>query len=87
MRCVCLLILSFLFAHVFLIHRCDPYDDNAVMPTPPNELLGELARRYLMLYELITGDIYTFPEGENSGIGTDETNALIQKILVEENLA
>ena len=36
------------FVRLWYAARCDPYAD-AEMPTPPNELLGELARRYLML--------------------------------------
>lgn len=74
------------FVRLWYKERCDPYKDE-VMPTPPNELLGELARRYLMLYELITGETYVFPEGAMNGMGTDATNQLIQKILEEENLA
>ena len=35
-------------------------------------------------YELITGQSFDFPE---NGGGTDATNALIQKVLIEENLA
>ena len=38
----------------------------------------------LLSYELITGQSFNFPE---NGGGTDATNALIQKVLIEENLA
>ena len=75
------------FVRLWYKERCDPYDDAAIMPTPPNELLAELARRYLMLYELITGNVYAFPEENGTETGTDAINALIQKTLVEENLA
>lgn len=34
--------------------RCDPYND-ATLPEAPPELVNELSRRYIMLYELITG--------------------------------
>jgi hypothetical protein len=73
------------FVRLWYKERCDPYDENAVMPTPPNELLAELARRYLMLYELITGNTFVFPE--EGAVGTDEINSLIQKTLEEEKLA
>jgi len=35
--------------------RCDPYKD-ATLPEAPAELVNELSRRYIMLYELITGE-------------------------------
>lgn len=35
--------------------RCDPYKD-ATLPEAPPELVNELSRRYIMLYELITGE-------------------------------
>ena len=34
--------------------RCDPYKD-AVLPTPPDDLIAELASRYIQLFEAITG--------------------------------
>ncbi len=37
--------------------RCDPYKD-ATLPEAPPELVNELSRRYIMLYELITGEAF-----------------------------
>lgn len=46
--------------------RCDPYKD-ATLPEAPPELVNELSRRYIMLYELITGAchnaLYTRAQG------------------------
>ena len=51
------------FVRLWFKERCDPYDDTAVLPTAPNDLLATI-RRYLMLYELITGEQFTFPADE-----------------------
>lgn len=42
------------FFRLWFRERCDPYRD-AVLPTPPEELLAELASRYIQLFERITG--------------------------------
>ena len=39
--------------------RCDPYKDE-VIPAAPDELVCELSRRYILLYELITGGTFDF---------------------------
>ena len=39
--------------------RCDPYKDE-VIPAAPDELVCELSRRYILLYELITGETFDF---------------------------
>ena len=49
------------FVRLWFRERCDPYAD-AALPTPPMELLLELSRRYVLLYELITGLPFPFPE-------------------------
>ncbi|EEY55592.1 uncharacterized protein PITG_09532 [Phytophthora infestans T30-4] len=43
--------------------RCDPYND-AVLPEAPKELVSELSRRYILLFELITGSEFEFPAVE-----------------------
>ncbi|PIZ61398.1 MAG: phosphoribosylaminoimidazolesuccinocarboxamide synthase, partial [Candidatus Marinimicrobia bacterium CG_4_10_14_0_2_um_filter_48_9] len=40
--------------------HCDPYND-AVLPPAPDELVVELSRRYIQLYEMITGESFQFP--------------------------
>jgi phosphoribosylaminoimidazole-succinocarboxamide synthase len=46
------------FFRLWFRERCDPYKD-AVLPTPPPELIAELASRYVQLYESITGVDFT----------------------------
>ncbi|DAZ95978.1 TPA: hypothetical protein N0F65_009279 [Lagenidium giganteum] len=48
------------FLRLWFKERCDPYKD-AVLPEAPEVLVLELARRYIMLYELITGQHFAFP--------------------------
>ena len=45
------------FFRLWFRERCDPYKD-AVLPTPPPELIAELASRYIQLYEAITGNTF-----------------------------
>ena len=42
------------FFRLWFRERCDPYKD-AELPTPPDELIAELAARYIQLFERITG--------------------------------
>lgn len=42
------------FFRLWFRERCDPYKD-AVLPVPPDELIAELAGRYIQLFEAITG--------------------------------
>jgi phosphoribosylaminoimidazole-succinocarboxamide synthase len=44
--------------------NCDPYKD-ATLPAAPKDLVCELSRRYVMLYEMITGDKFAFPEARD----------------------
>ena len=46
------------FFRLWFRERCDPYAD-AVLPTPPDELIAELASRYIQLFERITGQEFT----------------------------
>ncbi len=45
------------FFRLWFRERCDPYKD-AVLPTPPDELIAELAGRYIQLFESITGESF-----------------------------
>ena len=40
--------------------NCDPYNDE-VLPDAPDDLVAELSARYILLYELITGEKFIFP--------------------------
>ena len=42
------------FFRLWFRDRCDPYKD-AVLPVPPDDLIAELASRYIQLFEKITG--------------------------------
>lgn len=42
------------FLRLWFAERCDPYAD-ATLPQAPPELVAELSRRYVLLYETITG--------------------------------
>ena len=46
------------FFRLWFRERCDPYRD-AVLPTPPDDLIAELASRYIQLFESITGTEFT----------------------------
>ena len=46
------------FFRLWFRERCDPYKD-AVLPTPPDDLIAELAARYIQAFEAITGSEFT----------------------------
>ena len=62
--------------------NCDPYNISVPLPEPPNDLVVELSRRYIQLYEMITGQIFEFETSNGSGKDNDE---LIAKVI-QENL-
>ena len=45
------------FLRRWFVSQCDPYKDEK-LPDAPKELVIELSRRYVLLYELITGDSF-----------------------------
>ncbi len=45
------------FFRLWFRERCDPYKDKT-LPTPPSDLIAELASRYIQLYEAITGNLF-----------------------------
>jgi len=45
------------FFRLWFRERCDPYAD-AELPVPPDDLIAELATRYIQLFEKITGDVF-----------------------------
>lgn len=49
------------FLRLWFKEHCDPYND-AVLPPAPEELVVELSRRYIQLYEMITGEPFQFPD-------------------------
>ena len=49
------------FLRLWFTENCDPYEDD-VLPPAPDDLVIELSRRYIYLYETITGRSFEFPE-------------------------
>ncbi len=45
------------FLRLWFRANCDPYEDE-VLPEAPPELVRELSRRYILLYEMITGESF-----------------------------
>lgn len=53
------------FLRLWFIDNCDPYNDTE-LPQAPEELIIELSKRYIQLYEMITGQMFDFPEANTS---------------------
>ncbi|MDG2308565.1 MAG: phosphoribosylaminoimidazolesuccinocarboxamide synthase [Candidatus Binatia bacterium] len=53
------------FLRLWFKDNCDPYKDET-LPAAPEELVVELSRRYIYLYERITGRTFEFPEAGKS---------------------
>lgn len=51
------------FLRLWFKENCDPYNDEK-LPLAPDELVIELSKRYIQLYEMITGEEFQFPEGD-----------------------
>ncbi|MFP6901536.1 MAG: phosphoribosylaminoimidazolesuccinocarboxamide synthase [Opitutales bacterium] len=51
------------FLRLWFSERCDPYKDEE-LPAAPVDLVTELSRRYLLLYEMITGEAFPFPSDD-----------------------
>lgn len=49
------------FLRLWFVDHCDPYGDKT-LPQPPEDLVIELSRRYIQLYEMITGRPFSFPD-------------------------
>lgn len=62
------------FLRLWFTKNCDPYNDKE-LPAAPEELVIELSRRYIQLYEMITGQIFQFPD-QNTAIADRINNNL-----------
>ena len=51
------------FLRLWFTKHCDPYKDK-VLPEAPEELVIELSKRYIQLYEMITGKIFKSKRGD-----------------------
>jgi phosphoribosylaminoimidazole-succinocarboxamide synthase len=49
------------FLRLWFVDNCDPYNDET-LPDAPDELVIELSRRYILLYEMITRNKFKFPD-------------------------
>jgi len=62
------------FLRLWYKENCDPYDLEAVLPEAPKELVVELSRRYIYLFEAITGKPFVFDDrGDDKIIETIKT--------------
>jgi phosphoribosylaminoimidazole-succinocarboxamide synthase len=59
------------FFRLWFRERCDPYKDK-VLPEAPDDLIAELAARYIQLFEKITGEIFV-----------PDTRLLAETVMVE----
>ncbi|PXF41868.1 Phosphoribosylaminoimidazole-succinocarboxamide synthase [Gracilariopsis chorda] len=57
------------FLRLWFTENCDPYDKSKALPGAPDDLVDELSRRYIMLYELITGGSF-----DDLTVGSGVTN-------------
>jgi phosphoribosylaminoimidazole-succinocarboxamide synthase len=62
------------FLRLWFAKRCDPYKDE-VIPDAPKELVCELSRRYVSLFEMITGERFEFSEGGEGKIASAIENS------------
>ena len=49
------------FLRLWFRENCDPYKDEE-LPAAPKELVAELSKRYIYLYEKITGEEFQLPD-------------------------
>jgi len=59
------------FLRLWFKEHCDPYKD-AALPPAPEELVEEMSRRYIQMYEQITGE--KFVPGEEPVLPRIERN-------------
>ncbi|BDA50644.1 Phosphoribosylaminoimidazole-succinocarboxamide synthase [Coccomyxa sp. Obi] len=62
------------FLRLWFRENCDPYHDE-VLPDAPAELVTELSRRYILLYEKITGQRFQVPD-----LGTDPKQRMAEAV-------
>ena len=53
------------FLRLWFKNNCDPYNDDK-LPNAPEDLVVELSSRYILLYEMITGENFQFPDNSIS---------------------
>ena len=68
------------FLRLWYTQHSDPYAD-AVLPAAPVQLVVELSRRYILLYEMITGGRFEFPREGSEKVATAEA---IERVVERE---
>ena len=63
------------FLRLLFTANCDPYNDE-VLPEAPKDLVCELSRRYIMLYEMITGEKFEFKHAGEEPVNEQICSAL-----------
>ena len=62
------------FLRLWFRDNCDPYKDEK-LPDAPKDLVVELSRRYIKLYETITGKEFEFQTGAEGEIASAIQNS------------
>ncbi len=65
------------FLRLWFKENCDPYKDE-ILPVAPKDLVEELSRRYIQIYEQITGDVFK--------VETEDITKRIEKNLKKYNI-
>ena len=68
------------FLRLWYTQHSDPYHD-AVLPAAPVQLTVELSRRYILLYEMITGGRFDFPKEGSERVASGEA---IERVVERE---
>ena len=68
------------FLRLWYTQHSDPYSD-ATLPAAPQALVVELSRRYILLYEMITGGKFDFPKVGSEQAATAEA---IERVVTRE---
>jgi hypothetical protein len=64
------------FLRIWFRKNCDPYAD-APLPDAPADLVAELSKRYIQLYETITGEAFTHFPAQGAPTGAAARGALV----------
>jgi phosphoribosylaminoimidazole-succinocarboxamide synthase len=56
------------FLRKWYVQQCDPYDHGTALPAAPTELVHELSRRYIMIFETLVDTHFSFPPSDGDGL-------------------
>lgn len=60
------------FLRLWFAENCDPYNTDVPLPNAPDQLVDQLSMKYVMLYELITGERFDFERAEKGPAGISQ---------------